>query len=285
MKQSFKIDIQDNKQEINNKTMTILYFTATGNSLYIAKAFGGENISIPAMIKSETFEFTDDKIGIVFPIYSNKVLPYIEEFLMKAKFNCNYLFAVMTYGIFAAGAPDHLQNIAKSAGYNFDYINKVKMVDNWIPGFKMESQIKGEHKKEIEKHISLIVRDVAESKKMVVKTSGFSRFFTSFQVKNATKPHLNGGVHGVATGLGIKNYITVEDSCIGCGVCSRVCPMNNITVDKETKSVILGENCLSCFACTHNCPTNSIRLKGERSRARFRNSNISLNELIKANNS
>lgn len=49
--------------------MKLLYFTATGNSLYIAKSFGGELISIPSMVKSGTFEFSDDKIGIIFPVY------------------------------------------------------------------------------------------------------------------------------------------------------------------------------------------------------------------------
>ncbi len=265
--------------------MTLLYFTATGNSLHIAKSLGGKLISIPEMIKSNTLEFTDDKIGIIFPIYSNKVMPYIEEFLMKAKFKCDYLFGVMTYGIFAAAAVDHLLSIGKKAGHNFAYINTIKMVDNWIPGFKMDNQIKNEYKKEIGKHIELIAQDVAVSRKMISKTSGFSRFFTRFQVKSALKPNPKGGVHGVATGLGIKNYIKLEDSCIGCGICAKVCPMNNITVDKEAKTITLGESCLSCFACTHNCPTNSIRLKQERSRERYRNSNISLNEIIKANNS
>lgn len=265
--------------------MTILYFTATGNSLYIAKSFGAEIISIPTMVKADSLEFTDDKIGIIFPIYSNKVMPYIEEFLMRTKLNCDYLFGVMTYGIFAAGATNHLLDIGTRAGHNFAYINTIKMVDNWIPGFKMDNQIKNEHKKEINKHLELIIRDIETSKKMIRKTSGFNKIFTRFQVKSSTKPNPKGGVLGVATGLGIKNFIRVEDSCIGCGTCAKVCPMNNITVDKEIKTITLGENCLSCFACTHNCPTNSIRLTKERSRERYRNSHISLAEIIKANNS
>ncbi len=265
--------------------MTILYFTATGNSLHVAKAFGGEQLSIPAMVKAGTYEFTDDKIGVVLPVYSNKVMPSVEEFLSKAKFNCNYLFAVVTYGAFAGATATHLQDIAQRAGYKFDYINKMKMVDTWLPGFKMESQIKGEHKKEIEKHLSIIVQDVKESKRMIHKINGFNKLLTRIQMKNATKPNPNGGVHGAFSGIGIKNYITVEPTCIGCGTCAKVCPVNNITVDKEKKTISLGDNCLSCFGCTHNCPTNSIRLKGERSRARFRNSNIKLAEIIKANNS
>ncbi len=265
--------------------MTILYFTATGNSLHVAKAFGGELLSIPAMVKTKTYEFTDDKIGVVLPVYSNKVMPFIEEFLLKSKFNCDYLFAIVTYGVFAGATSNHLQNIAQKAGYKFDYINKMKMVDTWLPGFKMENQSKNEHKKEIQKHLSVIVQDVNMSKGMIDNANLFSKLITRIQLNNATKPNPKGGVHGAFTGIGIKNYITVEDSCVGCGTCAKVCPVNNITVDKETKTITLGENCLSCFGCTQNCPSNSIRLKGERSRARFRNSNISLAEIIRANNS
>ncbi|MFI3262241.1 MAG: EFR1 family ferrodoxin [Rikenellaceae bacterium] len=265
--------------------MTILYFTATGNSLYIAKSFGAKIVSIPAMVKADTIEFTDDKIGVVIPVYSNKVMPYIEEFLMKAVFNCDYLFGVMTYGVFAAAAVNHLQDIGKKTGHNFAYINTIRMVDNWIPGFKMESQIKGEHKKEIEKYLEVIIGDVKVSKKMIRKSSELSKMLTYFQIKAAAKPNPKGGVFGLTTGLGIKNFIKVENSCIGCGVCASVCPMDNITIDRETKTIALGDSCLSCFACTHNCPTNSIRLTKERSRMRYRNRNVSLGEIIKANNS
>ncbi len=31
--------------------MKLLFFTATGNSLYIAKSFGGEMLSIPSILK------------------------------------------------------------------------------------------------------------------------------------------------------------------------------------------------------------------------------------------
>ncbi len=50
--------------------MKILYFTASGNSLHVAKSFGCETLSIPKMIKQGKYEFTDDKIGIVFPLYA-----------------------------------------------------------------------------------------------------------------------------------------------------------------------------------------------------------------------
>lgn len=49
--------------------MKILYFTATGNCLYVAKQLGGELLSIPQLMKSGTFSIEDDVVGVVNPVY------------------------------------------------------------------------------------------------------------------------------------------------------------------------------------------------------------------------
>lgn len=41
--------------------MKTFYFTATGNSLYIAKRIGGELYSLPQMMKEGKNEFEDEK--------------------------------------------------------------------------------------------------------------------------------------------------------------------------------------------------------------------------------
>ena len=110
--------------------MKILYFSATGNSLYIAKSIGGELYSIPQMVKEGTYEFTDEKIGIVFPLHAWSVPPYVVDFLKKATFNCEYLFAVVTYGIYSGAVAKHLSDIADEAGFHFSYIGRIKMVDH-----------------------------------------------------------------------------------------------------------------------------------------------------------
>lgn len=45
--------------------MKIFYFTGTGNSLYVAKRFGGELYSIPKVLKSNELRYEDEKIGII----------------------------------------------------------------------------------------------------------------------------------------------------------------------------------------------------------------------------
>ncbi len=93
--------------------MKLLYFTATGNCLYVAKQFGGENYSIPKLLKEEQFTMEADKIGIIFPIFNLSVPKLVEDFLGKVKLKSNYIFAVATYGMFAGGAVRHLVEIGK----------------------------------------------------------------------------------------------------------------------------------------------------------------------------
>ena len=52
------------------KKRLIFYFTATGNSLFVARELGGKNIiSIPQALKKGELVYEADEIGIVYPVY------------------------------------------------------------------------------------------------------------------------------------------------------------------------------------------------------------------------
>ncbi len=258
--------------------MTILYFTATGNSLYVAKSLGGQLLSIPQMIKENRYEFTDSKIGIVFPLYEWSVPSLVADFLKKSTFNTEYLFALPTYGIFSCGIASHLIDIADNSGYKFSYINKILMVDTWLPGFDMQKQIESEHKKKIESQISVIKQDVESSKNMIISESIFRKTATKLMLRYIDKKLKKD------TERGIKKTYYIENTCVQCGTCVKVCPTNNITLDSENNSILLQNLCISCYSCLQNCPKNAIHLKNQKSRNRYRNKHVSLAEIINANN-
>lgn len=251
--------------------MTILYFTATGNCLYVAKKIGGNLYSIPQMVKNYKYSFEDDAIGFVFPDYGLCVPPYICEFLNKAQFKCSYLFAVITYGFFSGGAANHLISIADERNIRFSYVNKLKMVENYLPGFEMQKEKQKEKKKNIDGNLHEIISDINERKQWIYHDSLLDKFLTKNHQKN----------YGYDIGIGGTKKYHIEAACKGCKVCEQVCPMDNITMDKGKP--VFGERCCSCLACIQNCPEKAIRMDDEKSRERFRNPNIRLDEIITSN--
>ena len=53
-------------------------------------------------------------------------------------------------------------------------------------------------------------------------------------------------------------HFTVEDSCIGCGLCARKCPVSAIRIE-DGKPVWVKDECVACLACLHSCPKFSIQ--------------------------
>lgn len=249
--------------------MKVFYFTSTGNSLEVAKAIGGELLSIPKILKEGQSSFEDDAIGIVFPCYALGAPPIVQKFIQKVKLKSPYIFAIMTYGNFEGGGVDHFHKIARQNSIELSYLNSILMVDNYLNFFHMEKQLETLPAKKVEVALKAIAKDIAEKKNFLKKPwflmralSCVSQMFNPFKAGNKD-----------------ENFV-VEDHCNGCKLCEKVCPVDNIKVEKTP---VFLHKCISCYACTHNCPQNAIRVKGERSKARFRNKNVAVEEIIEAN--
>jgi len=132
--------------------MTIFYFTATGNSLAVAKRIGGKLISIPQIIDFNNLHYKDDVIGVVFPVYWWNLPKMVHHFFDKVSFDANYIFAISTNGSSAGGEMVSLQIQAKKNGYSFAYTNHILMLDNYLPAYDMGTQIERLPKKHVTEH-------------------------------------------------------------------------------------------------------------------------------------
>lgn len=149
--------------------MTICYFTASGNCLYVARKIGGTLLSIPQLMKEEQIEITDDAVGVVCPVYAVEMPMMVKEFLFRAKIHTDYFFFIYTYGMGYAEAFAHVQQACDEKNLKLSYINAVQMVDNYLPGFEMQKQIDTLPQKDVEGQIARVVRDIEARRETEVK--------------------------------------------------------------------------------------------------------------------
>ena len=260
------------------KKRTILYFTGTGNCLYVARQLageGGEVLSIPQLVKRGRYELEADEIGIVYPIYGHMPPYMVRRFIREARLKADYKFAVLTYGNRKCNAAEIWDDIARRAGNGFDYVATLVMVDNWLPNFDMNEQIRID--KRIPENLAKITADLAAQRRWHEPVSEEERqMHAGFMAYTGLDPE-------VGFLMKSERYFTLTDACIGCGACVSVCPRGNYAL---TGSGVKTEgDCEFCFACIHNCPQRAIRFadnpgdpllgRGEvNPRARYRNEQI-----------
>lgn len=61
---------------------------------------------------------------------------------------------------------------------------------------------------------------------------------------------------------GYTNKLKINNSCIGCGLCSKICPMQNIKI--ENFKAIPDSKCTMCYRCISHCPQKAITLLGNK---------------------
>ena len=148
------------------------------------------------------------------------------------------------------------------------------MVDNYLPVFDMEQEI--QVNKGIEKKMDEILADISAKKKFIPKpTAQGLKLAKQVWTMETLKLMVNDG-----------SQLKIDTKrCVGCGICKQVCPVDNIVIGSGI-AVRRNAKCEYCLACAHHCPQKAITIKrGEKNpNARYRNKDVSLEEIIAANN-
>lgn len=270
------------------KKRVVLYFTGTGNCLYVARQLAGkegEILSIPQLMRKKQFEIEADEIGLVYPIYGHMPPYMVREFIKKAQLKAEYKFAVLTYGMRKCNAVEIWDGISRKAGNVFDYIGTIVMVDNWLPNFDMNEQMKID--KHIPENLAKITSDLSNRRRWHEPVTQEEREqHEGFMSLSGLDPE-------VGFLMKADRSFRVTDDCIHCGICTYVCPRGNYQLTGQ--GVKMQGDCEFCFACIQNCPQRAILFKKNEDgtwpdgseknpNARYRNENVSLMELKLANN-
>ena len=253
----------------------VFYFTATGNSLYVAKQLDEERLSIPQEMNRENRHYKAERIGIVCPLFEFEIPSLVKDFIRDSEFEAGYFYLVVTYGMHHGGVAERTQAWLQSVGKAADYINTIIMHDNALIVFDMDQQRSVEAEKQVDAHIDAIRSDIAAKKAMVQQAPAdeidFYQNFVAWIEKT-------GPMYAFP-------LYRVTDGCVGCGTCTRVCPRGCVRLE-ERRPVWDYTRCANCMACIQACPTKAIQfmtVKEPNPDARYRNPHIALKEIIQSN--
>ena len=241
----------------------ILYFSATGNCKYVAERLVGEGevLAIGDCAREGQFAFADEAIGIVVPTYFWGLPSIVKEFLKKAEFRTGYLYFVATYGT-TPGAAGALANEA-IRGRGIDAYYSVRMVDTWTPIFDLSTP---EKVARFTKHTESELDSILQSIRARRTNRHMSPRVPAVITKLFAGPHYEHSVRRTTN-------LHVENSCIGCGLCARKCPVQAIEM-RDGKPVWVKDKCVMCLGCLHRCPKFAIQYKNRTQRhGQYRNPN------------
>jgi NAD-dependent dihydropyrimidine dehydrogenase PreA subunit len=60
---------------------------------------------------------------------------------------------------------------------------------------------------------------------------------------------------------GVTTLNLDSEICVGCGICTLVCPHQVLDVSEKKAKVVDSNGCMECGACAKNCPVEAITVK------------------------
>lgn len=231
----------------------ILCFSGTGNSAYVAKRISDitneKIISINEYIKQGKKYTASENERLIFvtPTYAWRIPRVVERFIESIKICGRHsAYFVMTCGGEIGNAEKYLKSLCEQTGIEFSGCVGIVMPENYIAMFEAPDENTALNIIEkAEPSIDRVAQHIKENKHFdKASVSLIDRIYSGI-VNTAFYPMF---VHA-------KKFYA-KDSCIGCGLCSKLCPLNNITI--VNGKPVWQDNCTHCMACICHCPTGAI---------------------------
>ncbi|MEX1377651.1 MAG: EFR1 family ferrodoxin [Eubacteriales bacterium] len=252
----------------------LYYFTGTGNTLHIAKEIaknmdGADLISISKLKNTQVVESSADITGIIFPVYFMNPPDILEEFFEKLKIKeGSYLFLVCNCGANFGGTLKVAEKTLNKGGNKLSAAYNIYMPDNSIAFPTPLDEHDGMIEKMIEETKQIALNAINGVQNVPIGNMSAS-FFGNVLMKNACK--------GI---LGFDKMKLDAQKCTNCGICQKVCPVNNIESGEQKPE--WGNECQMCFACIHYCPQKAVTYKRQKPEKdyQYRNKYININEIM-----
>lgn len=231
----------------------IYYFSGTGNSLrtarILAEELGGAKLismrSDPASVPAAGAAL----VGFVCPVYEWDIPKRVKDFISRLTVEPRaYTFMVATYIFVHGRCFETVDALLREKGACLCYAKALRSVASQciayepFPPARLMVPFSERKAHEIGREIT------AHRRRPLPAMSPLSRrlypkMMTPFM---DVQPEYDKGFY-------------VSDACVGCGICSRVCPCGNITL--SDRRPVWNHACEGCNACVVYCPHKAVQFK------------------------
>ncbi len=248
------------------ETADIYYFSGTGNTLLVARKTAETlrqhdvTVGLHRIETSKAVDVPGDGLlGIGFPVAAQGTYPCVWEFLDQLPAgNGRHVFMFDTLMMFSGGIVGPVKKLLTAKGYVPVGAVEVIMPNNIFPR-KVDEEKNERARERGMRAAETFVRDLLEGRARWGRVPVISDLMGSFSRANWVWKVMKGPF-----GLSVN-----VDKCSKCGLCVKLCPVDNIQVDEE-KTPTIGDRCNFCMRCYAFCPERAIghgKMKSQQYRA------------------
>lgn len=231
----------------------IIYFTGTGNSRHLARILSKE-LCVDLIDANESIKdgvsldlYSEKPYIFLCPTYAWRIPKVFEKLIEKSRFNgCKNVYFILTCGDDNGNSRKYLEKLCNKKDFKLLGVEEIRMPENYLAMFDVPDKEKSERIiKRAEEKLSALARLIENNESFKVKTPSFTDKRKSDIVNILFYPMF----------VSARKF-TVNNKCISCGKCEKLCPLNNIKITDGKPQ--WDKNCTHCMACICACPVEVI---------------------------
>lgn len=240
--------------------MNAVYLSGTGNTKHVTellfKEIGANGTLVPIESSGVDEALEDDELILAYPTQFSNIPYLVRDFINKHAdiWQGKKIFLITTMGLFAGDGTGCAARLLKKYGAVITGGLQIVMPDS-IGDCKALKKPREQNKAVIEKADKRIIEAAS-----LIRAGKYPKEGLSFASHLAGLFGQRLWFYNKTTGYTDKLKID-PSKCIGCGLCAKNCPTQNIRI--EDGKAVSSNQCTMCYRCVDFCPKQAVTLLGK----------------------